>query len=121
LLVAKLSEADFDAVRLVAKLSPVAVLAVRLALEDLFAAALSVPEAVVFVALLLEPLAVELLEDAPLAALRLSAPLAALVDVAPPPVEELLTAELPTLVAFPFFFAVAVAFVLLEVPVWLVP
>jgi len=120
LLVAKLSDADFDAVRSVAKLSDLAAVAARLLFEDLSAAALSVPAAVVFVALLLEPLAVELLEDAPLVALRLSAPLATLVDVAPPPVEELLVAELPTLLAVPFFLAVALAVVLLEVPVWLV-
>ena len=119
-LVAKLSEADFEAPRLVAKLSDLDAVAPRLLLEVLSAAALSVPAAVVLVALLLEPLLVELLEDAPLAALRLSAPLATLVDVAPPPVEELLVAELPTLVALPFFLADALAAVLLEVPVVLV-
>jgi hypothetical protein len=71
---------------LVAKLSPVAVLAVRLALEDLFAVALSVPLAVAFFEAVSDALFVLLLEDA--------GPLLAVVlpwvpvpdDVLPPPV-----------------------------------
>ena len=63
---------------------------------------------------------VELPEIAPLEADRLSAPPPEVVEVAPPPVEELPNDELPTLVALPLLPAAAKAPVLFEVEVLLV-
>lgn len=65
----------------------------------------------------LEALLVPLLADAPLDALRLSAPLPEVVDVLPPLDDGLLKDELPTDVEDPFFFAEAVLDVALELEV----
>lgn len=75
------------------------------------------PLAAVLVALVLEPLLVELPEIAPFEAWRLSVPPPEVDEVAPPPVPELPNDDVPSLVALPCLPAAAKAPVLLEVPV----